>query len=111
LGIARNILSDRLSTLVEHDILSRVKYQDTPERFEYRLTDKGQDLFPVLMALMNWGDKWMSPDGPPLVMTHRECGHPMTPITTCSHCGGEVSRSNIKASAGPGFVRPRPIPT
>jgi DNA-binding HxlR family transcriptional regulator len=111
LGIARNILSDRLSTLVDHGILSRVKYQDTPERFEYHLTDKGQDLFPVLMALMNWGDKWMSPEGPPLVMTHRDCDHAMTPLTTCSHCGGEVNRRNVKAKAGPGFVRPRPVAT
>ena len=63
LGIARNILSDRLSTLVEHGIVEQVKYQDHPERFEYRLTDKGRDLFPVIAALMAWGDKWAAPDG------------------------------------------------
>jgi DNA-binding HxlR family transcriptional regulator len=111
LGIARNILSDRLSTLVDHGVLHRVKYQDTPERFEYQLTEKGLDLFPVLMALMNWGDKWLSPEGPPLVLTHRVCQHPTTPLTTCSHCGGEVHRGNVKASAGPGFRRPRPPAT
>jgi DNA-binding HxlR family transcriptional regulator len=62
LGIARNILSDRLGTLVEHGIVDRVKYQDHPERFEYRLTDKGRDLFPVIAALMTWGRQVGGPD-------------------------------------------------
>jgi DNA-binding HxlR family transcriptional regulator len=105
LGIARNILSDRLTTLVDHGVLERVKYQDTPERFEYRLTDKGNELFPVLMALLNWGDKWMSPDGPPMLLIHKDCNHPTTPQMRCSHCGDEVHRHNVKAAAGPGLKR------
>ena len=70
LGIARNILSDRLNTLVAHDVVAKVKYHEHPERYEYHLTEKGADLFPVIAALMAWGDKWSAPDGPPLVMRH-----------------------------------------
>ena len=58
LGIARNILSDRLNTLVAHEVVERVKYQEHPERYEYHLTEKGRDLYPVVAALMAWGDKW-----------------------------------------------------
>ena len=66
LGISRNILSDRLATLVEHGIFERRRYQEHPERFEYRLTQKGVELYPVIVSLLRWGDKWESPDGPPL---------------------------------------------
>lgn len=62
LGIARNILSDRLNTLVAAGVLERVKYQDHPERFEYHPTDKGRDLYPVIAALRTWGDRWAAPD-------------------------------------------------
>lgn len=102
LGIARNILSDRLGTLVEHDIVSRVKYQDSPERSEYRLTQRGRDLFPVIVALMKWGDEHAAPDGPPLLFTH-ECGSTAAPVFVCSACGGPVHLDNVRAKAGPGF--------
>src|SRR5437588_10055882 len=66
LGIARNVLADRLATLVEAGILERRRYQERPERFEYRLTDKGRDLYPVIVTLMQWGDRWAAdPSGPP----------------------------------------------
>ncbi|HZQ81388.1 MAG TPA: helix-turn-helix domain-containing protein [Gaiellaceae bacterium] len=64
LGIARNVLSDRLAKLVEHGIFERVRYQERPERFEYRLTRKGRDLRLVLVALMQWGDEYLSPTPP-----------------------------------------------
>lgn len=105
LGIARNVLSDRLITLVEHDVLEKVKYQDNPERYEYRLTDKGKDLMPVLFALMAWGDKWAAPDGKPMLVTHKDCGHVSTPTVTCSHCGGELEWSHTRITAGPGRRR------
>jgi DNA-binding HxlR family transcriptional regulator len=105
LGIARNILSDRLATLVEHDIVSRVKYQDAPERFEYRLTRRGRDLFPVIVALMTWGDEHEAPDGAPLVLKH-ECGSTATPVLVCSSCGSPIRLDNVRAKAGPGFRRP-----
>ena len=104
LGIARNILSDRLGTLVEHDIVSRVKYQDAPERFEYRLTRRGRDLFPVIVTLMTWGDEHEAPEGPPLLFTH-ECGSTAAPVVVCSACGGPIRLDNVRPKAGPGFRR------
>jgi len=104
LGIARNILSDRLGTLVEHGVVDRVKYQDHPERFEYRLTEKGRDLFPVIAALMAWGDKWASTVGKPIDLVH-ECGQVATPTVVCDHCGGRLDLRSVTAKGGPGWVR------
>jgi DNA-binding HxlR family transcriptional regulator len=104
LGIARNILSDRLGTLVEHCIVDRVKYQDHPERFEYRLTDKGRDLFSVIAALMAWGDKWAAPLGKPIDLVH-SCGHVTTPTVVCDHCDGALDLRSVKATGGPGWAR------
>ena len=111
LGIARNVLSDRLITLVEHGVLERVKYQDSPERFEYRLTAKGKDLMPVLFALMSWGDKWAAPDGKPLLVTHKDCGHVTDPTVTCSHCGGKLEWGHTRITAGPGRRSSQPPPS
>lgn len=105
LGIARNILSDRLGTLVEHGIVDRVKYQDHPERFEYRLTDKGRDLFPVIAALMAWGDKWAAPSGKPIELVH-DCGAIATATVVCDACGKPLLLQDVKAKAGPAWHRP-----
>jgi DNA-binding HxlR family transcriptional regulator len=105
LQISRGILTDRLATLVEHRILERRRYQERPDRFEYRLTDKGRDLFPVLMALMRWGDTWVSPHevgGAPLVITHDTCGHDITGPMRCAHCLQPVDPRDVTAHAGPG---------
>jgi len=104
LGIARNILSDRLGTLVEHGIVERRRYQEHPERFEYRLTPKGRDLFPVITALMSWGDRWAAPDGPPIRLRH-SCGELTTPVTVCDHCGEPIHLHDVRATAGPGRRR------
>lgn len=75
-GCARNVLSSRLQTLVEHDVLVKVAYRDEGqrERFEYRLTEKGRALFPILLALMQWGDRFLvDQGGPPVVVRHRGC--------------------------------------
>ena len=75
LGVARNVLSARLQRLVEEGILERRPYQQSPERFEYFLTEKGLDLWPALIALLHWGDRYSSsPDGPPKMIVHKECG-------------------------------------
>src|SRR5215213_5631670 len=74
LGIARNVLQSRLERLVEEGVLERRQYQDRPVRHEYRLTEKGMDLWPVVVALMKWGDRHLYPDGAPVVMEHRGCG-------------------------------------
>lgn len=74
IGCARNLLADRLATLVEHGVLSKTPYVDDGqrERFEYRLTDKGLALFPVIVSLMDWGDEWLR-GTPPVEVRHREC--------------------------------------
>jgi DNA-binding HxlR family transcriptional regulator len=107
LGISRNILTDRLATLVEHEVLERVPYQEAPVRHEYRLTEKGLDLFPVLVALQNWGDRWESPAGPPVVLVHRDCDHELGATLTCATCGGEIRARDVRPETGPGW----PIPS
>lgn len=96
LGVARNVLADRLQTLVGAGILERKRYQERPERFEYRLTEKGLDLYPALIALMSWGDKYMAPkEGPPVALEHKSCGHETSPVLSCSECGEELSARDI----------------
>jgi DNA-binding HxlR family transcriptional regulator len=92
LGIARNILTDRLNTLVDEGILERRRYQERPPRDEYRLTQKGLELYPVIITLMAWGDRWAFEAGeaPPVVLTHRPCGHDVTPLLACPRCRGEI---------------------
>ncbi len=103
LGIARNILSTRLSHLVEKGVLERHRYQDRPERYEYRLTEKGLDLYPIVIALMRWGDKWTAEEaGVPLVLRHRDCGHDMHPQFSCDVCGGELDPKSVAVLPGPG---------
>src|ERR1700748_534620 len=75
LGVAKNVLSARLQRLIEEDILERRAYQESPPRYEYFLTEKGLDLWPTLIALMNWGDRHSNaPAGPPPIVLHRGCG-------------------------------------
>jgi DNA-binding HxlR family transcriptional regulator len=93
-GVASNILSDRLSTLVDHGVLER-------DGEEYVLTDKGVDLNPVLLTLMAWGDKYDAPNGPPKVPVHRACGHDAHPRLHCSHCGEELGPRATTVRDGP----------
>ena len=101
LGIARNVLATRLQGLVGHGILERRLYQERPERFEYRLTDKGRDLYPVLISLMRWGDKYtVGESGPPVLLTH-ECGHDPEAMLACSSCGKQIVPREVKAEFSP----------
>jgi DNA-binding HxlR family transcriptional regulator len=102
LGISRNILTDRLDHLVEKGVLVRVPYQTNPVRHDYRLTDKGRDLWLALTALREWGDRWAADEGPPLVVEHRACGHEATVVPTCSSCGESIDARSVRAKAGPG---------
>lgn len=102
LGIAKNILSDRLQKLVDAQVLEPVQYQDRPARYEYRLTPKGLDLSPALVALMHWGDRWYADDGPPTVLVHDACGTPLEQITRCPTCFEEISPAAIGSRPGPG---------
>lgn len=96
LGIARNILSTRLQTLVGAGILQRVRYQEEPERYEYRLTEAGRDLYPAIVALMRWGDRQLqSETGPPVILRHNPCGHEADPILVCSHCHEELDPHDV----------------
>jgi DNA-binding HxlR family transcriptional regulator len=101
LGVARNVLQGRLERLTESGILERVRYQERPERFEYRLTEMGMDLWPVVVSLLHWGDKHLSPDGPAMLIEHRGCGGRVDDRRMCETCG---------ALLGPRDVRPRPGP-
>ncbi|NUU24877.1 MAG: helix-turn-helix transcriptional regulator [Streptomycetaceae bacterium] len=102
LGISRNVLAQRLDHLVEHGVLERSPYQDNPVRYDYRLTGKGRALWPVLTAMREWGDAWAAPDGPPLVMSHKDCGRPTTTVMTCAHCGEPIGPGRVTAASGPG---------
>lgn len=102
LGIARNVLQDRLERLVEEGVLERVPYQERPPRHEYHLTAKGRDLWPVLISLMKYGDRHLAPGGAPLLLTHRDCGGEMDDRRICSTCGKHLTREDVKARRGPG---------
>jgi DNA-binding HxlR family transcriptional regulator len=101
LAISRTIIADRLGALVDEGILARTAYQDRPARYEYRLTNKGLSLHPVLMAIVHWGDEHYSgKGGPPLLHRHRACGHTFSPVTTCSECGEAVGARDVEVIAG-----------
>ncbi len=103
LGMARSVLTARLRKLTEQGILERRAYSEHPPRFEYRLTDKGQDLFPIIAAMIGWGDAWApTPAGPPVVLVHDTCGNVTQPVLTCPHCHGEASPANTRSEDGPG---------
>ena len=103
LGISRKILTARLSRLVQEGVLVREQYQERPPREHYRATDKGQELYPVLLALMNWGDRWYSgPAGPPARIHHVTCGRDTTMVAACAHCGDPLTVDNTTQLPGPG---------
>jgi DNA-binding HxlR family transcriptional regulator len=104
LGIARNVLTQRLQRLQEEDIVTKVAYQQRPERFEYRLTDKGLDLWPVMVTLMQYGDRYYAPDGPPVVLTHRDCGGAVDEHRICARCAEKLTAKDVRAHRGPGAL-------
>jgi DNA-binding HxlR family transcriptional regulator len=102
LGIARNVLNTRLQRLCDVGLLERRRYQERPERFEYRLTDMGVDLWPSIVALMEFGDKHLAADGPPTLLSHRGCGGAVTAKRTCAGCGADLTARDVVAAPGPG---------
>ena len=106
LGIGRNILTQRLNRLVDEGLLARRPYQDKPLRNEYVLTDKGRDFFPVLMAMVHWGDTWLSEEaGPPITLHHTTCDHDTHAEVVCAHCKEPLELANTTASLGPGYPK------
>jgi len=95
LQIARNVLTNRLNQMVSTGILKTVPYQDNPPRHEYRLTDKGRDLFPLLLAVWQYGEKWEHSESGRVVI-HNDCGHSTHMIPACAECGEELTRHNIR---------------
>ncbi|POM25909.1 putative HTH-type transcriptional regulator YybR [Actinomadura rubteroloni] len=102
LGIARNVLTDRLTRLCDEGLLRRVRYQERPDRFEYRPTRKCVELWPAMMTLMLWGDRYYAPDGPPRVVAHRGCTGTITSALTCSACGAALGPGDVVSLDGPG---------
>lgn len=104
LGLARNTLNARLRSLVEAGLLDRVPYQQNPVRYDYVLTEQGRDFYPVLGAIMAWGDKWLADDsGPPVITNHDTCGHQTRAVVVCDHCREPLTSDTVTRELGPGF--------
>ena len=102
LGITRHLLAERLKKLVRQGILRRIPYQDSPKRHEYILTQKGLDLYPIMMAIVHWGDIHMVDErGRPLLHQHRKCGKDFDPVMVCSECGEPLSAKEVHTHPGP----------
>jgi DNA-binding HxlR family transcriptional regulator len=103
LGITRHLLADRLRKLVAHGVLRKALYHERPRRYEYRLTEKGIDLHPIIMAIVHWGDVHLAgKGGRPLLHRHKGCGHLFDPVTTCSECREPVGAREVEVLPGPG---------
>ncbi len=103
LQIGRNILTQRLGRLVDEGLLDKVPYHERPLRHEYVLTEKGRDFFPVLAAMVRWGDRWLAGDkGPPVLLVHTTCGHETSAEVVCAVCGEPLVLGQVRARLGPG---------
>jgi len=111
LGITRPILANRLKKLVDEFVLVKVPYQQRPLRYEYRLTQKGLDLYPIVMAIVHWGDVHLSgKKGRPLLHTHDLCGKDFDPVMVCSECGEPLIAKQVHVYRGPGAKNSRHLP-
>lgn len=105
LGISRNVLAARLDALVDHGLLRRERYQDRPPRDEYRLTDKGRALWPVLNSLRQWGDEWIvGKESVTLELVHESCGNRIIAEQSCSSCHQPLDVHEMHFEPGPGAV-------
>src|SRR5262245_5986879 len=111
LGATRPILASRLLKLVKNFVLAKVPYQERPLRDEYRLTQKGLDLYPIVMSIVHWGDVHMAgKKGRPLLHQHMACGKMFDPVMICSECGEPVSPRHVHVHRGPGAASTRHLP-
>ena len=99
LGIPRNVLTERLNRLVDEGIMVKVEYQDRPVRYEYRLTEKGIGLYPVIVSIMEWGNRWLEWDdeGPPVQLVDRTTGEPVEPILVDARTGQPLDARATRA--------------
>ena len=103
LGLSRAILSDRLTKLVAYGVFERRLYRKQPERHEYVLTAAGRELYPAIVCVMQWGDRYLSgPEGPPLTLRHLLCGHDADPHLVCAHCAASLRPEDVQPEPGPG---------
>jgi DNA-binding HxlR family transcriptional regulator len=104
LGVTRHVLADRLKKLVEAEVLVKQAYQQRPVREEYRLTPKGRDLYPAVLALVNWGDRHMSgAEGPPIRHIHKPCGQHMHGVLVCSECAEPLQAGEVMLEEADAF--------
>lgn len=105
LGITRHVLADRLKKLVDEGVLKKVPYGEAPVREEYRLTERGFELYPVVLSIVQWGDKHMADErGAPIVRRHEKCGNIVQGKMVCSDCGEELDARELAVEIGPGFI-------
>jgi DNA-binding HxlR family transcriptional regulator len=110
LGIATNVLQTRLNRLMAEGIVIRHVYQQRPLRHEYRLTEKGLGLWPTIVALMQWGDRYApSPGGAPMIIKHRGCDGMIDEHRICERCGERVAALSVLAAPGPGASENDPL--
>lgn len=111
LEIGRPILTDRLQKLVANFVLTKMAYQQNPTRYEYRLTQKGLDLYPVMLAIVHWGDVHLAgKKGRPILHEHLTCGHVFDPVTACSACGEALQPRDVRILPGPGMKSEHRLP-
>ncbi len=108
---ARSLLVfDPAQDAIAHQLAKPIEYQNRPRRFEYRLTQKGIDLYPLLVAMITWGDHWMAGHaGTPVELVHRRCGHAINPKLTCPSCSETIVPREMSARPGPA-LRKRGLP-
>jgi DNA-binding HxlR family transcriptional regulator len=105
LKIARRVLAERLALLVEEDVLRKVPYQEKPVRYEYRLTEKGLALYPAILSIVQWGDRFYAGKaGLPVIRTHETCRRDFRAVMHCSECGEELDARAVRFRPGPGAV-------
>ncbi len=104
LGVAPNILTARLDSFVAAGLMERRRYSEHPEHYEYKLTAKGRDLAPVIVALTAWGDQYAAPNGPPIIYEHASCGNEIYQQTRCATCDAQVPNADITVRIGPGMA-------
>ena len=103
LGITRHLLAERLKKLVRFGVLRRIPYQESPKRYEYILTQKGLDLYPIIMSIVHWGNIHMvDARGRPMLHEHKACGKLFDPVMVCSECGEPVTAKGVHVHPGPG---------
>ena len=107
LGVARNVLTARLARLADEGVVEKRLYQERPARYDYHLTEKGRDLWPVIVGLLSWGDRYLADGAPSVVLEHRECGGLVNDRRICERCGAELSVRDAIVRPGPGAKQGR----